>query len=159
MPGLRRPLVEAADQGRQHVAVGGVVVVARSIEVGGHQADHVNTVLLAQRRTELEAGDLGYRIPLIGGLQLPGKQGFFLDRLLGEFGVDAAAAQKQQPPHATAPGRFDHGRLDLEVVEQEVDRVGAVGGRQHHHRGLVLTKPALHGLGLTQIQLGAQSGE
>lgn len=154
--------VEAADQGRQHVAVGGVVVIARPIQIGGHQADRIKAVLPPQRLTQLDAGDLGDRVPLIRGLERPGEQRFLTDRLLGELGVDAAAAQKQQTPHATAPRRFNHAGLDLEVVEQEIGRVGVVGldatylgRRQHHHRGLVLGKPALHSRAVFQIQLGA----
>ena len=144
--------VEAADQRRQHVTVGGVVVVARPIEIGGHQADGVESVLPAQRLAQLEAGDLGDRIPLVGGLERPGEQGFLPNRLLGEFGVDAATAQKQQPSHARAPSALDHVGLDLEVVQQEIGRVGGVGvdaanlgGRQHHHRGLLGFKPAGNG--------------
>jgi hypothetical protein len=60
--------MEAADQRRQHVAVGGVLVVARPVEVGGHQADRIKAVLAPQRLTQLDAGDLGDRIPLIRGL-------------------------------------------------------------------------------------------
>ena len=158
--------MEAADQRRQHVAVGGVVVVSRAIQIGGHQADGIKAVLPAQRLTKLDAGDLGDRIPLIGGLQGPGEQRFLADRLLGELRVDAAAAQKQQAPHAAAPGRFDHVGLDLEVVEQEISWVGVVGldaaylgRRQHNHRGLVLGKPALHGEAIFQVQLGAAGRE
>ena len=127
--------VETEDQGRQHVAVGGVVIVARAIEVGGQllrrrlrlQADGIKVVLPAQRLTQLDAGDLGDRIPLVRGLERPGEQRFLADRLLGELRVDAAAAQKQQAPHPGAPGRFDHVGLDLEVVEQEISWIAVVG--------------------------------
>ena len=51
-------------------------------------------------------------------------------------------------------------RLDLEVVEQEVGRVGAVGsnaahfgGRQHHHGRLVFGKPGRHSSSVEQIKL------
>ena len=166
--------VETTDQRRQHMAVGGVIVVARAIQVGGQlhrrrlrlQADGIKAVLPAQRLTQLDAGDLGDRIPLIGGLQGPGEQRFLANRLLGELGVDAAAAQKQQAPHAAAPGRFNHVGLDLEVIEQKISRMSVVGlnaahlgGRQHHHRGLVLLEPALHGRAVFQIQLGATGRE
>ena len=40
--------VETADQGRQNVAIGGVVVVSGAIQVGGHQADRVKAMLLSQ---------------------------------------------------------------------------------------------------------------
>ena len=127
--------VETANKDRQHVAVGGVIVVARAIQIGGQlhlrrlriQSDGIKTVLPAQRLTQLDAGDLGDRIPRVGGLQGPGEQRLLADRLLSELGVDAAAAQKQQTPHPGAPGRFDHIGLDLEVVEQEISGVAVVG--------------------------------
>jgi hypothetical protein len=72
------------------MAVGGMIVIARSIEVGGHEADRIKAVLDAQRFAELDPGELR---------------------------VNAAAAQKQQPPHPRAPGRFDHMDLDLEVLQ------------------------------------------
>lgn len=85
-------LVEAADQGRHHVAVFGVVVVAGPVEVGGHQADGIKAVLSSQRLTQLDASDLGDYIPLVRGLQLLAEQRFLADWLLSELGVDAAAA-------------------------------------------------------------------
>ena len=62
-------LMEMADQRRQYMAVCGVVIVPWAIKVGWHQAEGVKAVLVAQRRTELETGDLGYCIPVVGGLQ------------------------------------------------------------------------------------------
>ncbi len=69
--------MEAAVQRRQHVAVGGVVVIARPIEIGGHQTDRIKAVLDAQRFRQLDPGNLGDRVPLVGGLQLSGEQGGF----------------------------------------------------------------------------------
>ena len=143
------------DQGLQHVAI------------GGHQADGIKAMLPAQRLKQLDAGNLGDRVPLIRGLQRRGDQRFFADRLLSEFRVDAAATQKGLEPHPAAPGRFHHVGLDLEVIEQEISRVGVVGldaahpgrRRQHHHRGLVLFEPALHGGAVIQIQLGSAGCE
>ncbi len=81
-------LMEAADQRRQDVAVGGVVVVARPIEIGGHEADRIAAMLLAQRLAELDAGDLGDRVPLIRRFQRSSKQYLLTDRLLGELRVE-----------------------------------------------------------------------
>ena len=39
-------LVKAPDQSRQDVTIGGVVVIAWTIEIGGHQADRIETMLL-----------------------------------------------------------------------------------------------------------------
>jgi len=42
--------MKATDQRREHVAVFGVIVVARSIEIGGHQADRIKAVLELKAR-------------------------------------------------------------------------------------------------------------
>ena len=84
-------LVEAADH-RRHMAVGGVVVVARPKEDGGNQADGIKAVLPAQNLTEFNAADLGDHVPLVGGLQRPSEKGLLADRLLGELRVDTAVA-------------------------------------------------------------------
>jgi len=135
-----RGLMEAADQGREHMAVFAAVVIARPIQVGGHEADRIKAVLLAQRFAELQARDLGDRIPLIRGLQRSAEQGLLADRLLGELRIDTAAPQEQQAPHPGAPGRFDHMGLDVEVLQQKICRVAVVGldaahlrGGKHHH--------------------------
>ena len=98
-------LVEAADQGREHMAVFRVVVVARPIQVGGQllrrrlrlQADRIEAVLFAQRFAKLQARD--------------------------------------QAPHPGSPGRFDHMGLDLEVFQQKIRRVAVVGLDTAHLRG------------------------
>jgi len=61
-------LVEAANQGRQHIGIFGVVVAARAIQISGHQADGIKAVLHPQCLTQLNAGDFGDRIPLVRGL-------------------------------------------------------------------------------------------
>ena len=78
------------------------------MEIGGRllrrrlrlQADRIEAVLAAQR--------------------------FFLDRLLGELRVNAAAPKRQQVPHPGTPGRFDHVGLDFEVLQQ-IERRAAGG--------------------------------
>ena len=81
-------------------------------------------------------------------------------------GKHASLAQVVYMQNPAAPGCFDHSGLDLEVVQQEIGWIGAVGGdtaplgrRQYHHRGLLLAKPALLLLGIAQNQLGARGGE
>ena len=82
------------------MAIGGVVVVSRAVEVGGQllrrrlrlQADGIKTVLQTQRMAQLDAVDFGDGLPLVGGLKRPGEQRFLADRLLGELRIDAAAA-------------------------------------------------------------------
>ena len=108
--------MEAADEGGQHMAAGGVIVVARPVEIGGHQADGIKAVLAPQGFRELDAGNFGDGVPLVGWLQSTGEQCFLADRLRGEFGVYAAAAEKQQPAGAGLPGRFHHLGLEAEVL-------------------------------------------
>jgi hypothetical protein len=78
------------DQGRQDVAGGEVEIVLRPVEVGRHGRDEVAAVLAAVGLGELDAGDLGDGVPLIGRLQRAGEQGFLADRLGGEPRIDAA---------------------------------------------------------------------
>ena len=78
-------VVELADHGRQHVGTLQVEVVARAVEVGRHGGDEVRAVLLAIGLAELDAGDLGDRIGLVGRLQQAGQQALLDDRLFGEF--------------------------------------------------------------------------
>ena len=64
--------MKSADQGGDDVAVFGVVVVPRAIQVGGHDAAVVHAVagaiLAVVALTELDAGDLGNGVGLVGGL-------------------------------------------------------------------------------------------
>ena len=91
--------MKAADQGRRHMAVFAMVVVARPMQVGGHEADCIKTMLFAQRFAELQVRDLGGRIQLIGGLQRSREQRLLTDRLLSKLRADSAATQRQQAAH------------------------------------------------------------
>ncbi len=169
-----RGLVEAADQRRQHVAVGGVVVVARAIQIGGKllrrrlrlQSDRIKPCWRRSASHSLMPVILAIAVPLVGGLQRPREQRLLADRVLGELRVDAAAAQKQHPPHPRAAARFDHLGLDLEVLQQKDRRIAAVcldaahlRGCAHHHGGLVFGEQGFHGGAIEQIELRAAGGE
>ena len=86
--------------------------------------------------------------------------------MLGEFGVNAAAAEKQQPAGAGLPGRLHHVGLEVEVLQQEIGRASAVGlnatdggGRQYNHIGLVGMHPGADGQTIEKIQLLSAGGE
>jgi hypothetical protein len=68
-------LVELAEQRRDDVAVLEVEVVAGAVEVGGHDAAEVAPVLAVVALAELDAGDLGDGVGLVGGLERAGEQG------------------------------------------------------------------------------------
>ena len=61
--------MESVDEGGQHMAASGVIVVAGSVEIGWHQADGIKAVLTAQGFRELDPGDFGDCIPLVSGFQ------------------------------------------------------------------------------------------
>ena len=86
--------MEATNKCRQHMTIFWVVVISWPIQVGGHQADHIEAMLFAQRFTELDSCDLGDRIAFIRRLKWPGEERLLLDRLLCKLRVDAAAAKK-----------------------------------------------------------------
>ena len=74
-----------------------VEIVARAVEVGRHGGDVVAAMLPAVGLGQLDAGDLGDRIPFVGRLERAGEQCVLVDRLRRELRIDAARAQEQQP--------------------------------------------------------------
>ena len=67
-------LEEAAQQRGRDVAVLRIVIVARTVEVGRHRGDEVAAVLPPVRLAQLDARDLGDRIPFVGRLERAGQQ-------------------------------------------------------------------------------------
>ena len=120
-------LVRLAHQCGQHVAVGEVVVVVRAVEVGGHGAHVLAAVLVVVGLGELDAGDLGDGIRLVGRLQRAGEQVVLADRLRAVARVDAAGAQEHQALHTGEVGAVDQVGLDQQVLIEEVGAVEVVG--------------------------------
>ena len=71
------------------MAVLWVVVVARSVKVGGHGADVIATVLRPVSIAHVDACDLGDGVGGVGGLELSGQQRLLSNGLGGVLGVDA----------------------------------------------------------------------
>ena len=120
-------LMEPAHQGRQYVSTLHVEVVPRPVEVGRHGRDEVVAVLLPVRLAELDTGDLGEGIALVGRLQGPAQQGLLCDRLLSQPRVDARAPQVQQLLDADPVGGLHDRRVDHQVVVEELRRTTGVG--------------------------------
>lgn len=163
---LRQPLflrlVEAADERGQDVRGFEVEVVARPVEVRRHGGDEGGTVLPAVGADLDEAGDLGYRVGLVGGLQRPAQQGVFGDRLGGVPGVDAARSEEQQTADPGLVRARDDAELDAQIVLQELHGVGAVGHdsadlgrRQDDGVGPRRAQIRLGGPGIPQVELRA----
>lgn len=162
--------VEPADQRGDDVAVFRVVVVARAIEVGGHDAAVVHAVagakLAVVALAELDAGDLGHGVGLVGGFERAGEQGLLAHGLRGELGVDAAGAEEQQLLHAVTKSGFDHVGLDHEVLVNEVGGVDVVGvDAAHLGRGQIhllrfdLREEGAHGGLVSEVEFGVGAGD
>ncbi len=61
-------LVEAPQQGGDDVGILRVIVIAGAIEIGGHDAAVVAAMLAVVALAQLDAGDLGDGVGLVGGL-------------------------------------------------------------------------------------------
>jgi hypothetical protein len=121
--GLRR----LADQRGQNVRAGEVEVVARAVEVGGHDGEVAGAVLAVVAPAHLDAGDLGNGIGPVGGFERPCEQVLLLDRLGTEPGVDAGGAEEEQALDTGVAAGLDDVGLENEVVADEVCGIGAVG--------------------------------
>jgi hypothetical protein len=80
----------------------GMIVVARPVEVGWHYGDEIRAVLLTKGLYQLDTGDLGHRVPLIGRLQWSGQEHLFVHRLRRHFGIDAGRAEEEELLHTGA---------------------------------------------------------
>ena len=129
-------------QRRHDMALHEVEIVARTVEVGRHDRDEVAAILPAIGLAELDAGDLGHRIPLVGRLERPGEQRRLGDGLRRQARIDAGRAQQHQLLDAGATRRLDDVALDHQVVVDEfgrprvvgVDAADARGGEEHRLR-------------------------
>ena len=111
--------MELSDQRWQDVGILEVVVVVGPIHVGRHGANEIATVLPTVGLTHLDARNLGDRIPLIGGFERPGEQGFLLERLRREPGIDAGAPEEEKFRNAGTPRAMDEVVLDLKILVEE----------------------------------------
>ena len=78
-----------AYQGRQDVAGLQVVVVARAVEVGGHNGKVPRAILAIVGPAHLDARDLGHGVRTVRGLQGTGQKIGFADGLRALPGIDA----------------------------------------------------------------------
>ena len=103
--GLR--LVELAHHRGQHVAGREVEVVARPVQVRGHERQVVGAVFAVEAAAKLDAGDLGQRVGAIGLFERAGEEVLLLQRLRRELRVDARATEEEQSFHVGAECRID----------------------------------------------------
>ncbi len=162
--------VEAADQSWDNVGVFRVVVVTGAIEVGGHDAAVINpvasAVLAVVAFAELDAGDLGDGVGLVGGFQRTGEQRVFPHRLWSQLGVDAAGAEEQKQLHTIAEGGVDDIGFHHQILVNELCRIGVVGvnatdlgGGQVDLIGFFGFEEGAHGGLVGEVQLGVGAGD
>ena len=91
------------------------------------RGNKVATVLPAIGMGQLDAGDLGHGVPLVGWLQRTGEQSRFRYRLGRVPRIDARRAYIDQPFDAVAPSRLDDVRGDHHVVVEKFSRGVVIG--------------------------------
>ena len=141
------------------MAVGGVIVVVRTIEVGGHDADVVGAVLTVQKLAVLQTGDLSQCIGLVGLFQFTGQQAVFLHGLRCHAGVDAGGAEELQLLAAVLPCRVDGIHLQRHVVIHEIGKcflighdAADLGSSKEHILRLLLCEELFHSILTGQVQ-------
>ena len=73
--------MEPANQSRKHMAVLGMEIVARPVKVGRHDRAVVGAMLAIIALAQLDSGNLGDGVRLVGGFKHPGQQRTFCNRL------------------------------------------------------------------------------
>jgi len=104
-----------------------IVVIVWAVEVGGHNTQKSGAVLAIVCPAKARCRYFCNSIGLVGDLEGARQEVFLSQRLRGMFRVNAGTAQKQQRLDAVAPGGLDHIILYIQVVQQEINRVTAVG--------------------------------
>ena len=137
-----------------------------TVEVGRHGGDEIAAVLLAIGLAQLDAGDLGQCVGLVGGLEGSGEQLVLGDGLGCLAGVDARAAQVQQLRDTVGVRGVNHGGVDHHVVVEELGRPGGVGHdapnrarHEHDVLGPIGPEPVVDRCLIAEIKLIAPSSQ
>ena len=120
-------LVETTNQSREDMAMLGVVVVVRAVEVGGHHADEVGAILSVEIFAILKTADFGEGVGLVGGFQAAGEEAGLRHGLRGETRIDAAAAKELEFLHTMTPSGIDNIHLEHHILIHEISRGFIVG--------------------------------
>ena len=89
-------LVKAAQQRRGDMAGLDMKIVAGTIEVGRHRRNEIAAVLAPVGLAKLDAGDLGDRIGLVGGLERRSQQRIFGNGLRRFARIDARGTEEHE---------------------------------------------------------------
>ena len=133
-------------------------VVTWSIKIGGHCRNPAPTKLTPRCLDLHDARNFRNRVGVVCFFQCAGHQRRFTNRLLGKLGINARRPQKQQPLDTHLVGSIHQVCLYLQVLAEEVSRVGVVGmnsadfGRRiNHHIGADVAQGPKHRRSVGQI--------
>lgn len=153
-------LDKTPDQGRKNVTIDKVVGVIRAVEVAGHEADRIPSILFAEVQTEFITGDFCQSITLVRRLQRACQQILFLDRLRRLARIDAAGAQEAELFDFMQVTLHDHVVLDFEVFQQKLRAMRFVRhdpadfcAREDHIIRMFRIEEILDGLLIAEIKL------
>ncbi len=108
-----------------------MIVVAKPIKIGGHQAMVIQAVAFAVLAVvalaQLDAGNLGDGVGLVGWLLNASEQGFVANRLRSLARVNAARAQEQELLDPIAKSRINGIGLHHQVFVYELSWISVVG--------------------------------
>src|SRR5439155_13236380 len=93
-------LMKPANQRREDVRRLQIEIIVGAIQIRGHDADEIATMLAAKRLSQLDAGNFRDRIRLVRRLQFPVEKILLANRLRREPRINARASQKQQLANA-----------------------------------------------------------
>lgn len=125
-------LVEAADEGRQHMAVRGVIVVVGAVEIGRHHRYEVGAVLAVEVFAVFEARNFCKGVCFVGLFERGSEQAVLAHGLRGQAGIDARRTKEEELAAAILPGGVDHVHLKHHVDIHEVGRSLGVGHDASH---------------------------
>ena len=128
-------LVETADQRRKNVAVCGMIVVVRSIEIRRHDADVIRTVLSVQKLAVFQSRDLCQRVCFVCFFQLACQQAAFFHGLRRHSRINAGRSEELQLLAAVFPRGMNHVHLEDHVVVHEIRKRVLVGYDSAYLRG------------------------
>ena len=156
--------VDFAQQRGENVRVLQIEVIAGAVEIRRHQRNRVESILRAVGLAELDAGDFGDGVRLVGGLKRAGEEMLLFHGLRRVLGIDAGGAEEQELFDAVAPGRIDDVEFDGEIVAEEIGRIGGVGqnaadfgGREEDVFGALGCKEMVDGGAIGEVGLAACS--
>ena len=132
------------------------------VQVRRHGRDEVRAILLRVGLAELDAANLGQGVGFVGRLEASGQQAILLHRLRRVLRINARAAEEKQLRHLAGVRPVDQVQFDLQILAQELNRVGGIGHdpadprrRDEHVGRLVLLVKRPHRRRIAEIQLPA----